>query len=180
MTIKLTYINEEFIEIEAYYLSDSEKNNIIKDIKTVFHSDSVIFRATGLWDNVSEVLNYFKNYKTKVYVGDKNKIIERKSPEVIVEIEDIELIDKALEFYTTVIYEGRYLYLFKNENKQEVEKIIHDYKYSDNNLLGFLFDKIDCLIENMRDCEDPSSMSIIIRKTYLEKLNSIVTIETNN
>ena len=112
MTIKLNYINEEFIEIEAYYLSDSEKNNIIKDIKTVFHSDSVIFRATGLWDNVSEVLNYFKNYKTKVYEGDKNKIIKRKSPEVIVEIEDIELIDKALEFYTTVIYEGRYLYLF--------------------------------------------------------------------
>lgn len=70
--------------------------------------------------------------------------------------------------------------MFKNENKQEVEKIIHDYKYNDNNLLGFLFDKIDCLIENMRDCEDPSSMSIIIRKTYLEKLNSIVTIETNN
>ena len=173
MDIKINYINEKYAEVEIYCLNDNEKKDIIDDIKNIFHTDSVIFRATGLWDNISEVFDYFKNYKIKVYEGDKNKIFERKSPEVIVEIENIELIDKILEFYTNVIYEGRYLYFLKNENKQGVEKIIENYKYNDNNLLFFLNDKVDCLIENMRDCEDSSSYSIIIRKTYLKNIKII-------
>ena len=39
--------------------------------------------------------NRNKNYKIKLYEGDKNKLFVRKFPEVIVEIEDIELIDKT-------------------------------------------------------------------------------------
>ena len=114
-----------------------------------------------------------KNYKIKLYEGDKNKLFVRKSPEVIVEIEDIELIDKTLEFYSNAVFEGRYLYFFKKENKQEVEKIIENYKYHDHNLFAFLDDKVDCLIENLRECEDSSSYSIIIKKTYLKNIKII-------
>lgn len=173
MYIRLNYIYEKHVEVEMYCLKDDEKKDIIDDIKNTFHIDSVIFRATGLWNNISEVIDYFKNYKIKVYEGDKNKLFVRKYPEVIVEIEDIELIDKTLEFYTNVIYEGRYLYFFKKENKQEVEKIIENYKYHDHNLFAFLGDKVDCLIENMRECEDSSSYSIIIKKTYLKNIKII-------
>jgi len=173
MYVTINYIIEDYVKVELYCLSDDEKKYIIDDIKNIFHKDSVIFRATGLWDNVSEVFDYFKNYKIKVYEGDKNKIFVKKSPEVIVEIENIKLIDKALEFYTSVIYEGRYLYLFKNENKQELEKNMQYYKYNDNNLLGFLLGKVDCIIENMRECDDSSSIAIIIRKKYLKNIKII-------
>ena len=173
------YINEEFTQIEFYDLNDEEKDNIIKNIEDIFCHDIAIFRATGLWNNISELLSSFKEQKVKIYEGDKNKLFIRKCSEIIVDIDDFGLLNKVLDSYVTTIYEGRYLYLFTSDKKNEISEIIQTHIYNDNNLFEYLKNKIDCLIEKGRESMDPSSFSIIIKKEFLEKLNHTLHINNN-
>lgn len=123
-------------------------------LNNLFNVSGIFFRATGWWENVSEIGSNLKDCKVDIYKGDKNKIFIKRFPEIHVDIYDIE---------------GRYLYFFDENNRVDLHQILKVNIYSDYNLFEYVKNEITCLVQNMREYEG-TSLTIIINKEYSDEV----------
>lgn len=173
MLVKKGHIDEKFLSIDLFNMSYEDRNKLLLLIKNIFLSKKIIFRATGLWDNIEQICINLCNCRQKKYDGDKNRFFIKRYPEIQIDIDDVNLLDNVFDTYVNTIYEGRYLYFLSNHNSEKINKLLENNIYMDENLFELLKEYIDCLIENMRECDDGFSISMIIRKNLLDNFDSL-------
>lgn len=169
MLIRKEYIDYDFVEINAFNLSKDEVKNLILYLNNLLNVRGIFFRATGLWENINEIANNFKNCKVNFYEGDKNKFFIKRFPEIHIDINDIITLNIISDSFVNIIYEGRYLYFYDEKNKTNFYQIIKDNIYVDNNIFKSLKNEIICLVQNIREYDD-TGISIIINNEYSEEV----------
>lgn len=171
MFIRTNLIDNNFVQIDIFNLSKNKMSSIILYLNNLFNISGVLFRATGLWENISEIGSNLNNCRVDIYEGDKNKFFMKRFPEIHVDICDIKTLDTIVDSFVNINYEGRYLYFFDKNNINRLHQILIDNIYSDDNLFQYIEDNIVCLVQNMREYEDEDrTLSIIIKKEYSEKI----------
>lgn len=172
MFIKTNHLNNDFLEIEVFDLSENKISEIILYLYNLFNGSNALFRATGLWENISEIVNNLKDCKVDVYEGDKNKFYMKRFPEIHVDICDIKQLNAIVDSFVNIIYEGRYLYFFDENKKVSLQKILKDNVYYDHDLFGCIQKEITCLVQSIREY-DGVALTIIINKEYCEEVKKL-------
>jgi len=92
---------------------DNTSCKLVYDIiLNVFSKKELVFKASGLQENITEVIDIIPNCKPIYFVGDR-KIFVKRQPEIYAKISDKKIIDKILDSWVSTIYERRFIYLPK-------------------------------------------------------------------
>ncbi len=159
MKIETLYYSKMILDI-----GKEELSIIVNWFEKEFADYYMVFRATGLWDNIVEIKNNHKDYIIGEYFGDKDKIFQKRDPELHFLFKKISFINNILIHFCNIIYEGRYIYIVKNDYCEKICDLLTQYVYKDDPLINYVYPYCDCIIENCRGYDGGFSLEFYFKE----------------
>lgn len=154
--------NEYSIMISS---DDSLSCEIVKKIiKSVYSNKTILFRASGLLDNITELLNDFKDCNYMLFEESSRLFHKGRNPEVFAEVLNDSMLETILDDWVSTIYERRFLYILSEKDSNQALSLLKENMYSKTNCLDMMWDFLDCLIENSPDHENHNTFIVTLRK----------------
>ena len=151
--------------------------NILID---VFQDSQMIFRATGDPDNLKDMLEFITNCNPIYFEAEIKKIlfieILKNFSEVHAEISDKATLKNVLDAYswTNTVTEQRYLHVLKEGQTDNVFNILKENVYDDRSHLALLWPHLDCMVKNEPEAENWSTLILIFREKYSDRIKEVV------
>lgn len=146
----MVYNELSYFSKTLYDLTSEEIKIIISWMEKEFDNYYLLFRTTGLWDNINNIKIAYNDYFIDAFMGDKNKLLIKKYPEIHFLFTEVSFIKKIFSYFCNTIYEGRYIYLFKANWYVNISNLLIKHVYQDNSLADIIYPYADCIIENTR------------------------------
>lgn len=157
--------------------NDNTSRNIIEEILTkVYKDNQIIFKVSGYPETVSEIVEIMKNDNLQFYEGEVKRFSIKKCPAFHTIITTKEDLTNALNSWSRVIYERRYLYIVKNDKTNILKEILNEniYKENEENIYNMIWPCVDCIIENAPDAENDDTFILIFKKDKLLKIKEVI------
>lgn len=74
----MVYNELSYFSKTLYDLTSKEIKIIISWMEKEFDNYYLLFRTTGLWDNINNIKIAYKDYFIDEFIGDKNKLLIKK------------------------------------------------------------------------------------------------------
>ena len=163
---------------ECTILVSSDDNvscNVVYDILVnVFLNNELVFKASGLPDNISCVLEMIRNCRPIHFEGDSRKFFVKRQPEVYAKIPDKKVLHDIINDWTSTIYERRFLYVLKDGQFNHLRDIIEKNVYIDSNNLINSWKYLNCMIENAPDAKNHNSFVLTFRRDYFYEIKKFL------
>lgn len=158
-----------FVSSECY-----ESCGFVKEILNleIFKHSGIAIKATGLLDNLNELITNAELEGIKVCEGDGHRIIVKRHPECYGIVSNKQ-VDKILDEWVCTIYERRFLLVFDNSNLDEIIHLLQETVY-DENFAEKLWPYLNLMIENAADAPNHNSFIISYKKDFANLIQSIL------
>lgn len=150
---------------------DNASCKIVYDvIVNIFPKNELVFKASGLPDNISRILDIIHNCSPVYFEGDSKKFFVKKQPEAYAKVSDRKVLGAILDDWVSTVYERRFLYFLKEGQVNHLHDILEKNVYVDSNNILSSWTYLDCLIENAPDAPNHNTFVMTFRKEYLGKI----------
>lgn len=154
---------------------DNASCKLVYDIiAKIFFKNELVFKASGLPDNITGVLELIRDCSPVYFEGDRKKIIVKNQPEVYAKISDKKVLSAILDDWVSTIYERRFLYLPREGQINYLYNILEKNIYLDSNNILSTWIYLDCLIENAPDAPNHNTFVLTFRKDYFKEINEFL------
>ena len=82
-----------------YDLTNEEKKILVSMIENEYSNHYLIFRASGLWNNIQDIKLSYKNYIIEEFLGDKNKFLTKRFPEIHFLFKKVSYINEIFTYF---------------------------------------------------------------------------------
>lgn len=166
--------SEDSKSVFIYSDDGSCKEWMTDKLNTLRHSYSLVYRATGLEDNISEIVSKVSGEKAHYFPGDGKRVFIRKYPEYFCVINNNAEIADILDEWVSTIYEYRVLYIVNPRKRDALISILEESADSNKNALELIMGNIDGYIENARDAPDHDSYIINLKNDVWNKIGGVI------
>ena len=142
---------------------------VLQVINDLFAEKSFIFKAVGLPQNITEIMNDMSSQIIQYHQGDSNRFFVRRYPECIA-MTDSSQIYKILKMcWSNTITETRRIYIFDKRHTADLIEILDQCKYSDNISVKKTWEFVDAFIENVPESTS-NAIALIFKEPYRKHL----------
>ncbi len=138
----------------------------------MFENNLIVFKASGLYDNLKELIIGAELSGMNIFDGDAKKIIVKNYPECYGVVSK-EQVDKILDEWTCTIYEKRFLISVKTSKLSKVLNLLHQTVYREN-FLEIIWPYVDLVIENAADAPNHNSFIVHCKKEYNDRVHAFL------
>ena len=138
----------------------------------IFEQNIVAFKATGLFDNVNELITNAELTEMTVCEGDAHRFIVKNFP-ACYGIVSNKQIDRIIEEWVCTIYERRFLLVFDSSKIDAILHLLQETVY-DEKFAEKLWPFLNLLIENATDAPNHNSFVISYKKNFSKVIQSIL------
>ena len=183
--IKLHIITNECFENEYVNNSDgetlfvtSESDKSCKFVKKllnskIFERNDVAFKATGLLDNLNELITNAELEGITLCEGNGHGVFVKKYPACYGIISKNQA-DKIIDEWVCTIYERRFLFVFESSKKDAILRLLQETAY-DENIVEKLWPFLNLLIENAADAPCHNSFVVSYKKDFADLIQKAKT-----
>ena len=154
---------------------DTSCNIMYNILASAFSNNELVFKATGLPDNISCILEKIHDCNPVYFQGDSKKLFIKKRPEVYAKIIDQNILKSIINKWVSTVYERRYIYIVQKGQYDCLCDILRKSVYVETNNISHAWPCLDCLIENAPDAENNNTFILTFRKKYLGDIKSLLT-----
>lgn len=173
------YFEKDYVKntegVSLFVSSEScESCGFVKKIlnSEIFEHNDVAFKATGLLDNLNELIINAELEGITVCEGDGHRIVVKKYPECYGVVSN-KRVDKIIDEWVCTMYERRFLFVFDNSNLDKIHLLLQETVY-DENFVEKLWPYLNLLIENAADAPNHNSFIISYKKEFANLIQSVL------
>ena len=154
---------------------DNASCRLVYDIiAEIFFKNELVFKASGLLDNITGVLDMIQNCSPVYFEGDGKKFFVKKQPEVYAKISDKKILSSIFDNWVSTIYERRIIYLPREGQINYLFDILEENIYLNSNNILSTWTYLDCMIENSPDAPNHNTFILTFRKDYFNQINDFL------
>lgn len=101
-------------EVNSLLLTSEDNEScslVYKILNCVFSNHVLIFKASGMADEINVLKSYFNNSNLHYFEGDLSKMMIKKFPEFFLVIDNFHTLKHLLNDWVCTIYERRFIYV---------------------------------------------------------------------
>lgn len=147
-------------------------NTLYVILTSVFQNNNMVFRASGLPNNIDDVMELIAPCNMAYFEGDRNKFYIRKFPELHVEITGKAMLKSVLNNWVSFTTEQRLLYILKKGQLDNVLNKLEKNIYSDSSPIHLLWSHLNCIVKSVPEAENQNTFILIFREEYFDEINA--------
>lgn len=155
-------------------IDDRSCSIVISIIKYFFESESKLYYASGLPDNINEIYEDIKQFNPNCHDGDSKKFYIRRYPEICADLTDEIVLNNLVNDWVSTIYETGKIFILNRNHKQDLLNIFISGVEFQNLSDKYFKDFAICIIENAPEATNHNTFILKCSEKYYAKLKNFI------
>ena len=166
-------------EVNSLLLTSEDNEScslVYKILNCVFSNHVLIFKASGMADEINVLKSYFNNSNLHYFEGDLSKMMIKKFPEFFVVIDNFHTLKHLLNDWVCTIYERRFIYVSSVDKYGNLLKEMKKNIFNYSNYLADVWPFIDGVFENLPDAPNHNTFIFSSRKNTMNTVGNFLSL----
>lgn len=166
--------SEDAKSVFMYSDDESCKKWVAEKLRILKSGYSVVFVATGLEENILDIVSKVKGKEAAYFSKDAKKVLIRNYPEYFCVVDHDKIIKTILDEWVSTIYEYRAFYILDPGKCDTLLRVLRENAHSGKNILRVVMRYIDGYIESAQDAPNHDSYVVNLKNNLWDKIGGYV------